>query len=163
MDKIIYYHVRADRWGIPVPLTTQALFEFIRTTGPTYNVLGNSFTTYADLPMIPYDDPFWSSRVAKIAVFDSSAKLKTLDGESDTWSLQTWAYGQDGAETFAHRIRPRFEVHPTSGTQVNSYAQNLGQTFSDDPTASLVDGKFDFERSARWHKLTQTYTGDLGS
>ena len=160
LDKIIYYHIRAARWGIPISLSTELLFEFIRTTGPTYSTLGNSFSTYADLPQIPYDDPFWFSKVTKIAVFDTSHKLKTMDGPASTWSIRPWTYGQDDIEVFAHRIRPRFQEYPTSGTLVNAYSENLGQTFATDTTAILTDGKFDFERSAKWHRATHTYTGD---
>lgn len=161
LDKVIYFHVRTGRWGIPIPLETQTLFELVRATGPTYDALGSYFTTYADIPVLPYDDPYWSSQVTKIAVFNTSNKLQTIDGAAGTWSLRMWDIGQDGANTFMSRARPRFHKYPTTGIQVNAYADNQGQTFTEDaPTATLTDGKFDFERSARWHRLTQTYTGD---
>ena len=70
--------------------------------------------------------------------------------------------GFDEQFTFGHRVRPRFSVAPSSAALVNRWQRQLGGTVSSASAAiSLIDGKFDFERSERWHSLRMDAEGDF--
>ena len=162
LDKRIEYNIRTGKWGTPTVLDVRAPFEYRPTTGPTYDTLGDSYATYDDLPTIAYNSPFWFTVANRVAVFNTSNKLQNLTGTGVATDFTPWTMGDDRQLSFITRVRPRFNTYPTSGELVNSYADNLGDTFtSASGTAALNDGKFDFEREARWHSFRMETVGDM--
>lgn len=168
LDRFVVYDYQRKRWGIgprgvhATALSIEAVLEYIRATGPTYGTLGNAYATYADLPAIPYNSSFWISSVRRVGIFNDSHVLQTMDGPALISSIILWDIGDDNKYSWMSRARPRFNKAPSSAVQVNSYRDHTGEDFvSSSATSSLSGGKFDFERSARWHSLRQTYSGDV--
>ncbi len=164
LDRVISYNYRVDKWGPCFGLPIRSGFEYTRTTGLTYDALGTAYTTYDDIPATPYDSKFWSgTKTTLVGIINTSDQLQTLSGEHTSSDICLWHIGDDQSFIFLNRTRPRFAKQPTSATQHNSYAENLDDAAgftSDSPSSTLTNGKFDFERSARWHKLRWTITGD---
>jgi hypothetical protein len=117
------------------------------------------YSTYDDLPSISYDSSIWTSGHPIPAIFDTSHNLKTLDGVAGDSGFRLGDFGDDEGFTTVLRVRPRFTVAPTTGTVVNYYRNNLGDSLTTGSTTSLSNGKFDFKRSARWHRLDFTWQG----
>lgn len=162
VNRFIVYHIPSGRWGPPGDLTLRALWNFIRTTGITYETLGNFYSTYGDLPDIPFDDPFWAQRLEDIAYVDSTNKVRVLSGSGRTAGFTLNTLGLDGQFSFFSRARPRFSVMPSTGQMLHSYSNHLGDSeTSATRTASMSSGKFDFEKEARWHSLRFETTGDM--
>jgi hypothetical protein len=159
LDSFLAYNYRTGKWG-KGSLSIQTPIEFVGG-GLTYDNFGSRFTTWNDAPTTPYNFPPWLSSSSFFAVFDTGSNLVTISGEAATAYLRTSVFGFDGRFTFGHRVRPRFAVEPDSAVAVNSWQRNLGGAFSSSDTAlSMIDGKFDFERSERWHCIRITTVGD---
>lgn len=161
LDRFIDYNYRTNQWGAPTDLSAEAALELIAATGPTYNTLGDFYSTYNDLPEVAYDATFWTATTRKPAIIQSS-DLKTVDGAGVDARMIINDIGDDSVYSFAKRIRPRYIVNPTSATLTNSYRDNLGDALaSSDATASLSNGKFDFERESRWHRFRHDTSGNM--
>jgi hypothetical protein len=159
LDSFLAYNYRTGKWG-KGSLSIQAPVEFVGG-GLTYDNFGSRYSTYADVPAVPYNFPPWLSSSSFFALFDSDGNLKTLSGDATSASLRTSVMGFDGRFTFGHRVRPRFSLEPDSAVAVNSWQRNLGESFSSASDAmTMIDGKFDFERSERWHCIRLTCYGD---
>jgi hypothetical protein len=175
LDSFLAYNYRTGKWG-KGSLSIQVPVEFVGG-GLTYDNFGARYSTWQDVPEVPYNFPPWLPSGSFFGVFvdtttttfdasDSAvvtpfATLKTLSGDAGTASLRTSVMGFDGQYTFGHRVRPRFAVAPESAELVNSWQRQLGGAFSSADTAiSMIDGKFDFERSERWHCVRLTTVGD---
>lgn len=168
LDRFVVFDYLRNRWGIgprginETAVTVETVFPYIRTTGPTYNTLGNFYSTYADLPAIAFDSSFWQARVNRVGLFNTSHKLQTLDGAATSSTLILWDMGQEARYSFVKRLRPRFLTTPSSATLAHSYRDDLGVTeTSDTPTVSMSEGKFDLEREARWHSSRVTFSGEM--
>lgn len=159
LDSFLAYNYRTGKWG-KGSLSIQVPVEFVGG-GLTYDDFGARFTTWNDAPTVPYNFPPWLSSSSFFAAFNSSGELQTLSGDAATASLRTSVMGFDGQYTFGHRVRPRFAAAPDSAELVNSWQRQLGGDFSSaDQAISMIDGKFDFERSERWHCIRMTTVGD---
>lgn len=157
-DHCVVYNYRTNRWGVD-DRQIEAAVEYV-SPGITYEALGNSYSTYDDLPSVPYDLAFLSSAQPLPAVFDTTHVAKTLTGASTTSSITTGDFGNDQQFSTFTRIRPRFITAPTSATWTHSYRNNTGDSLSTDTAVSLSNGAFDFTRSARWHRGTMAFVGD---
>lgn len=162
LDRYISYHYFSKRWGSPVEEACQVAFEYTNPTSPTYDTLGDSYSTYADLPTTTYDSPFWVTQSFNPAIFNTAQKLQQLTGTGEATEIIFNDLGVDTANTFVSRIRPRFITSPTAGTIYPSARDNLG----DDPVSSaetipLDSGKFDVLEEARWHQFRMEFTGDV--
>jgi hypothetical protein len=159
LTDFIVYNYRTGRWGRGT-LAVETPMEFVGA-GLTYDAFGTFYSTYEDAPQVPFNFPPWLSSASFFGVFNTSHTLQTLTGESSGGSLLTWWSGVDGRMTFGHRVRPRFSDAPTSATLVNRWQSHLGGTVSSASDAiTLIDGKFDFERSDRWHGGRIDLVGD---
>ena len=76
-------------------------------------------------------------------------------------SIKFWDLGSEERYLFADRLRPRFNSFPTTGTLYHSTADNLGGMFSGSSTSQLSNGKFDFEKEARWHQDRLSTAGTM--
>lgn len=157
-DKCVVYNYRTGTWGRD-DRTVQMVVEYI-TSGVTYDGLGSSYSTYNDLPNVSYDSFFQASQPIP-AIFDTSNTLKTLTGVSATSSITTGDIGDDQQLSMLKRAVPRFTTAPTTCTMTNSYKMASGDALTMDQTVSLVTGKLDVMRDARWHRLQFNFTGDV--
>jgi hypothetical protein len=156
-DKCVVWNYRTNKWGRD-DRQVEAAPDFV-TPGMIYDQIGSSYATYDSLPDVPYDSLFVSASTAKTAFFDTSHILKTLDGIPVSGSITTGDIGDDEIFTCLTRVRPRFVTTPVSASLTNYYRNILGSSLSADAGAALNNGKFDFEREARWHRLLMQFNG----
>ena len=158
LDSCLVYNYISQKWG-KADRHIEAVVEYI-TPGVTYDNLGSLASTWDTLPIISYDSPFWVSGDRVQAVFDTSHILKQIGGASVQSTLTTWDVGDDAIVSSLIRTRCRFFQSPSSATATNYYRMNLGDSLTTDSTNTMVDGKFDFTRSSRWHRVVYTFNGD---
>jgi hypothetical protein len=158
LDSVLIYNYRTDQWGkqalsiaVPVQYTSGAV---------TYDGLGTSYATYADLPAIAYDSPFWAADQTVPAVFVGPS-LYSLTGTPGASWLQTGDFGDLTGYTFLKRVTPRYRTTPATGSATNFYRASLGEAATQDATAALSRNRFDFRRSAHWHSIRLDHTGSV--
>lgn len=160
IDRYVAYHIQSKKWSPPTDLTITMAFEYV-PPAITYDALGSYYATYDDLPAIPYNSNFWLATSAKTGIFGTDKRLKKLSEPASSMSITSWSIGDDQQYSFLKRVRPRFKKYPSSGTLINSYQEDHGDSWtSSTDTVSLVNGKFDFERESRWHQVKMTMTGE---
>ncbi|OOZ37966.1 hypothetical protein, partial [Solemya elarraichensis gill symbiont] len=91
---------------------------------------------------------------------NDSHKLQTLTGTGDTMTIYSHIIGNDDHYSTIQRVRPRYNDGPTSASLTNYYKDESEDGFTEDFTVAQSDGKFDFLRSSKWHKLRFTFTGE---
>lgn len=158
-DKGVVYNYKTGKWG-RADRTIEHAFEY-SSVGLSYDDLGSVYSTYDDLPSVAYDSTIWTSGYPLPAVFDTSHVLKTLDGNAGDSGFRLGDFGDDEKFSTVLRVRPRFTQSPTTGTLVNYYRNNLGDSLTTGATTSLSNGKFDLKRSARWHALDLSFSGPV--
>lgn len=162
LDRWVAYRYRGTpRWGRGT-LSVNTVFEYLASSAPTYDTLGDAYATYNDLPAISYDDSFWTAIDERIGIVGSDKRLKTFNGANATSYLTWFDLGQDGRMTFVSRVRPRFKDSPTTGTLHRAVRDNLGDMpSSSGVTYTLTNGKFDLEHEDRWFQFRTAFTGDM--
>jgi hypothetical protein len=162
-DKCVVYNYKTQRWG-RADRSVEFAFEYT-SVGLSYDDLGSLYSTYNDLPSVSYDSTIWTAGYPIPAVFDTSHVLKTLDGVSSTSGFRLGDLGDDERFSTITRVRPRFFTAPSAASLTNYYRNNLGDSLTTGAATSLSNGKFDFMRSARWHRLDFSFTGavELGA
>ena len=158
-DKGVVYNYKTGKWG-RADRTIEHAFEY-SSVGLSYDGIGASYSTYNDLPSVSYDSTIWTSGYPLPAVFDTSHVLKTLDGNAGDSGFRLGDFGDDEKFSTVMRVRPRFTQAPTTGTLVNYYRNNLGDSLTTGATTTLSNGKFDLKRSARWHRLDLSFSGPV--
>ena len=158
-NKCVVYNYKTQRWG-RADRTIEFAFEYV-SVGLSYDDLGSVYSTYADLPNISYDSTIWTAGYPIPAVFDTSHKLKTLDGNSTSSGFTLNDFGDDERFSTLMRVRPRFFTAPGSATLTNYYRNNLGDSLTTGATTQISNGKFDLKRSARWHRLNFAFSGQV--
>lgn len=158
-DKCVVYNYKTQKWG-RADRSVEYAFEYI-SVGLSYDDLGSSYSTYDDLPNVAYDSTIWTSGYPIPAIFNASHVLQTLDGNSSTSGFVLGDMGEDEKFSTITRVRPRFFTAPSAGTLTNYYRNNLGDSLTTGATTSLSNGKYDFMRSARWHRLEFGFTGPV--
>lgn len=160
IDSCIVYDYRTQRWGV-ADQSIEVPIEIV-LDGITYDNLGTLFSTYADLPDITYDSPFWIAGSPVPAVIGADHTPYTLGGVPGDWSFQTWRAGGDGQVSLVTRVTPRWLVQPAAGhaTMTEMYARAAAGTLSDGRTANInaTRGHFDVLRAAEWHSFE--FNGD---
>ena len=163
IDSCVVYNYRKDQWldswGRD-DRTIEATAEYV-TAGPTYDELGDLYSTYDTNIPFSYDSPFWVSGYPVPAVFNSSHKVGSLTGTPGNSSFTVTDFGDDSQFTTLSRVRMRYRSTPGSASLANAYKNLSGDSLTNDTTTALSDGKFDVMRSARWHRLTHTCTGAM--
>jgi hypothetical protein len=157
-DKCVVYNYRTDRWGrddrqIELPVTYSA-------AGTTYDGLGSAYATYDALPDMPYDLAFAPQTNDIPAVFDTANVLRTLTGPAGDSSITSGDYGDEVNFFSLTGITPRFLVGPDSSNFANFYREKLQDALTTDQTTALMNGRYDFLRSSRWHRGRFDFTGD---
>lgn len=157
----IPYNYKVDKWGFLGTIgAIQAPIQYL-SSGTTYEGLGTLYTTYDSLPTIAYDSPFWTSGAPVAAIFDSTNTLNTYSGMPGTSSLNCNFSGDGDQFTTLTRIRPRFNLYPTTGNCTVLYTQNLGDAAPlSVATSALSNGKMDVYKSSKWYAPQFSFTGD---
>ena len=158
LNRCVVYNYRTKQWGRD-DRTVECALSYV-TPGVTYNGLGSLYSTYADLPALTYDSSFLSSGATIPAIFNGSHVLQSLTGASVTSQITTGDMGEEEAFSTITRVRPLFLTAPETSILTNYYRENLGDTITTDTTTTYSDGKYDFMRSCRWHRLQFNFTGD---
>lgn len=157
-NSVLAYHYDSRRWGA-FDLSVTDVLETV-TDAITYDALGSLFSTYDDLPNIPYDSPFWSASSPVLAYLSSDNYLTSLSGSASSMSLVTGWFGDENAVSTCSRVRPRMRSAPTSGTLTHQTLSALGSVVQVVPGSStLTNGRFDVLRAARYHRFSITLSG----
>jgi len=158
-NEYVAFHYKTNRWGKGV-LTVEAATEFA-TGGKTYAEFLTTYPIYSSYSTLTYGSLEVSQETPVPAIFNTSHTVNTLNGVSLTSSLTTNDFGVDGAKSTVRRVRPRYTNTPVSASMVNYYRDQLGSALTTDFTISEVDGKFDYIRTARWHRGKINFVGDV--
>lgn len=154
----IVWNYRSKKWG-KCDISVEAVVQFAQG-GVAYS--GLSGYTYATMPAITYDSPFWGNGGGSImSYFDTDHTLQSLTGEATESSLITSDFGGDQAFTTVTRVRPRYLTAPVSATLVPRYRDMTGITLGSLAAIGQHQGKFDYLQSARWHRFNFTFTGPM--
>lgn len=156
-DKCVVYNYKTGKWGRD-DRTIEAVVEYI-SAGLSYDDFGTIYATFADTPNLTFDAAFFSSGTAIPSVFNSSHRLQTLNGVAGTGSITTGDFGSDDYVTFVSRLRPAFLTRPDSATLTPYYKMSLGDSYTQDSSVAMTSGKFDFRRSAKWHRFGLEFIG----
>jgi hypothetical protein len=150
----IIYNYKANKWGVWRG-NVEAAVEYL-TGAVTYDT---STGTY-DAQTFSFDDPKWTNTSPFPAIVDSTHTLMTMTAAAGTSNITFGDVGDDTQYSMLGRVKVRFLSAPTSATMTNQYKQNEGESLTTDSTNTMVDSKFDFHKSARWHRVTLQTIGD---
>jgi len=158
IDSCIVYNYQTRRWGL-ADRTIEATIEYV-AANVTYDNLGSLYSTYADLPSVPYDSFFTAGRPIP-AIINTSHVLQSLDGATSSWYFTTGDFGDEINNAVITKVKPRFKVNPTTSTLTNYYRQNLGDALTEGATTTWENGRYDVIQSARWHRGKFSGTGNV--
>ncbi|MBP7687781.1 MAG: hypothetical protein KA765_07735 [Thermoflexales bacterium] len=156
LNACVVFNYRTGKWG-----KSDRSIE----TAVTYSSGGLAYSgldtyTYATLPAVSYDSPFWGGGGGQtLAIINTSHALQFLTGTADSSSLVTSDFGADGVFSTVRRVRPRYLIAPSAATMVPAYRDITGETRTSLSTVTQSSGKFDYLKSARWHRFTIAFTG----
>lgn len=155
----LVYNYRYKRWGVSSQ-SAEFAFEYLAPQ-LTYGGLGALYSTYGTSIPGVYGSAFTSSsRFVPVIVNSSTHTLFSLNGTPGTSSFTTPDYGTEDQNTLINRIDIRFLSAPTGVTQLtNYYRDSLQDSPSVDTTISISGGRFDFLRSARFHRFVFQTSG----
>lgn len=160
LDKCLVYNYRSGKWGRD-NRTIEAGLEYI-AAGTTYNGLGALYSTYNDMPNVPYDSPFWVANAPSPAIIDNTHLLQTLTGQTSSCDFTTGDLGEEDRMSILTRARLEYITAPTTATMTNYYRQNgRGDSLTTDATATEASRRFDVLREAKWHRLKFSFTGNV--
>jgi len=158
-SKCVVYNYRTNRWGRD-DRTVEAVVEYI-ASGVTWDDLGTLYPTWDALPALPWDTAFLSADSPSPAIFNTSNAVQTLTGVAGTSSYTTGDIGADNKITLVSRVIPTFLTRPNSGTLTPKHRMSLGDLLTTDAQVSMTSkGRFDFMRSANWHRFVIEFSGD---
>lgn len=158
LNACVIYNYATRKWG-KHDMSIEAAVTYA-SGGLAYS--GLDTYTYATLPAVSYDSAFWGGGGGQtMAIINTSHTLQFLTGTSTSSSLTTSDIGNDGSYSVMRRVRPRYLVAPTAATLVPYYRDNTGATLSSLPTVTQSNGKFDYLKSARWHRQVISFTGPM--
>jgi hypothetical protein len=159
-DKCVVYNYQTGMWGRD-DRSIEAVVEFINNNN-TYDNIATRYASYDAIPSIAYDSPFWTAGFPTPAIFNTSHLIQTMDGASSSSSLTTWDMGSDALISLVSRVHPLFLTKPATGSLTNYYRSALGDSTTTGQTVSMDSkGRFDFLRSANWHRCLIEMTGDV--
>lgn len=155
----VIYNYRTGRWGA-ITQAVQATISYI-PAGVTWEGLGSLYSTYDDLPAVPYDTTLFSAGAPVAAFFNTSNQIRQVNGASGNWSFSTGDFGDGQMFSFLTRIIPRFNQTPSGVTLTNYYRASLGDALTTGTNININRGRFDVYRSARWHMASIAGTGTV--
>lgn len=158
LDKCLMYNYRSNKWGVD-DRTIEAIVEH-ESSGLTYSGLESEFATYSALEAVSYGSFAWFAENPTPVIINSSHVAQQLTATPGETSFTTGDIGIDGRISLVTRVRPRDTTKPSASTLTNYYRDGLGDALTEDATTTLSSNRYDFIRSARWHRLKKTDTGN---
>lgn len=159
IDSHLVYNFRTNAWGLRrLNVETPVLYV---SGAITYDNLSSRYATYADMPSISYDSPFWLTDQTIPGVFQGVNLLAMTGSPGASW-VKTGIYGDMTRYPLLRRVSPRFKSLPTSATATNYYRDTPGGAETQDATIGMSRSRFDFLRSARWHSIRMDFVGPAG-
>jgi len=156
-DSCVVFNYLTGKWGRD-DRTVEATAQWV-APGITYAELGTNYTTYADFPDAAYNLAFLTSGVSVPMIVNTSHVLQTLTSTPGTTSITSNDIGDETVQVLISRVVPRFITKPATCTLTNYYREQLGDALTTDQTTTIDAGRFDFTRSAPWHRVKFTFTG----
>lgn len=158
LDSCIVYNYRANKWGVD-DRTIEAAVDYV-AAGVTFDGAFATATTFATVDAgLTFDSGFLTAGQPVPAFIDTAHTTYTLTGASDAWEFTTNDFGDDSEYTTITRVKGRFLTKPTTASLINYYRNEMGDALTTDSTTTWGSGKFDFIRSARWHRFAVSGTG----
>ncbi len=158
-DACLVWNYRTNRWGADSRQIEFAM-DFL-APGLNYGQVGTYYTLYSDLPVAPYGSGFLSASQLSPAIFNTSHRVQTLTGGAGDGYIVGPDIGEEMGMTLVSRVKPRWFTKPSVSTLTNFYRQSLGDDLSQDSPSQMSNSRFDLTRSARWHRLKISMTGDF--
>lgn len=160
-DECVTYNYRTNKWGRNNQTITAVLNAI--SSPITYDSLGALYSTYDDLPEIPYDSSFWTNTDSAPGVFGTDNKLYFLAGEPGAASITTGVMGNDINLSVVNHVVPRYATEPTTAScdYIGRDRATSTAAMSVKSGSSLVQGKFDILGHARWHQFILNSTGGM--
>lgn len=158
IDSAVVYNYKTGKWG-RANRAIECAVDFINGQ-ITWSGLGNVANTWADLPQVSWNSPFWTSVALQPSVIDTTHTIKTLTGAAVQSTLTTGDYGDDESYSTLQYVRLRASQEPTSATMTTQQRNTLGAAFTVGASSTYADGKFDVDISDRYHRSLFTFQGD---
>lgn len=156
LDSCVVYNHRTGKWG-RWRITIQCPLQY--SSGQiTFDGIGSLYSTYDDLPSIAYDSPFWLADDTLPGVFAGNT-LYSLTGTPGASWFSANDFGDLTEYSFLDRVTPRYRSKPDTATATNYYREDLADPLTQDASIGISRGRFDFRRSARWHRIRIDQTG----
>lgn len=141
LDSCLTYHPDSDRWGhtnsncsIPINVPYEAL--------PSVKSLATKRTIFP------------------AGIMDATSKKPRIYSATPNESaLDTGDVGDDDTVTTLTKVRARFLSAPTVSFARHLHRMRLSDALSLGDEVARVDGKYDFSRAARWHRVSFSQTG----
>jgi len=159
IDSCIVYNYRRNQWG-RANRAIEAAVEYA-TAQVTYDTLGNLYSTYDNLPLIPYDSPFWLAASPVPAIIDTTHTPLQITGSGENSSLTTGDFGDDWQYSTLRAIKVRCSLNPTTGACQTFHHSGVGTPLETGVSSTIADSRFDVLRSARYHRAQMNFTGDV--
>jgi hypothetical protein len=162
----LVFNYRTRKWGVDNRTITFA-FEFAGGAisyaglgGYLSNLLGAS-ATYGGLAALNLTYGTLTPKAGNFvpALFDSNNVIYTLTGDGGKSEFTTHDVGSDDFSSLVNRFTPRWIVRPDSASLDNYYWTGSGQDPVLDTTTQMDSGRFDFLRSAQWHRFRFNMSG----
>ncbi|MCI1046921.1 hypothetical protein [Caballeronia zhejiangensis] len=164
IDTVLTYNWTSGTWGV-MNMTMQGFMQILNGQ-ITFNSLGTQYTNYNSLPNISYNSSYWINFRVTPGFFDTANTLQALAGAASGATITTNAFGDDTYYSSMQQFKMRFKQQPVSGTAQWQGTDSMGVSATATTVANTgpfdnASARFDIDRSARWHMLQITFTGDF--
>ena len=160
-DSALVYHIQTKQWGLAT-ISIESALNYV-AAGVTIDDLDDFGATIDDLSGYSFDSQFWLAGGRSLSIFNTSHQLQSVTGATGASSFTTGDAGDDEGVTLLSKIRLRFApgYKPTTATVTTYTKMNEGDDLTSVGTSNIDNGKFDVLQSARWHRATFSFTGNV--
>lgn len=161
LDMALVYHIQTKQWGLAT-ISIEAALNYI-AAGVTIDGLSAVSSTIDGLSSYSFDSQFWNAGGRALSVVNTSHQVQLMTGSAGSSSMTTGDAGDDDIVSTLSKIRVRFApgYKPATATVQTYTKMNEGDGLTPVASGSINDGKFDVLQSARWHRATFNFTGDM--
>lgn len=156
-DACLAFYLPTRKWGAD-NFNVEAMLTFT-APGTTIDGLDAYAATIDTLPAVPFDSAYWLSGARSFGFFDATHRLSIKGGTPADSGWTTGDMGDDDVLSLLESVRIRFYEKPTTAQAQHLYAMNEGDALEAGTTEQIYDGRFEFQLSARWHRLKFDMTG----
>lgn len=163
LDSAMVYHVQTKQWGLAT-LSVESVLNYI-SAGTTIDGLSSISSTIDGLSPYSFDSQVWLSGGRALSAFNTSHQLQTITGVSGSSGFTTGDIGDDDVVSLLSKVRVRFApgYAPATGIGQAYYKMTEGDDLTTGPSGTISDGKLDVLQSARFHRVSFNFTGDVRS